>query len=150
MVLNISINRKFFIGAIAICAFVFISCSGNDSAPNNQTATPTQNSNVAPTNFISPNQARQFGGQLQTVCGNVVDTFYSTASNGKPTFLNFERPYPNATFTVVIWENNRVNFPSNPQFLYRNRYVCVRGLIEFFRGSPQIVPTHSNQIVYLR
>jgi hypothetical protein len=31
---------------------------------------------------------------------------------GKPTFINFDRPYPNQDFTVMIWHDERAGFGS--------------------------------------
>ena len=41
-----------------------------------------------------------------TVCGKVTGTHYAAASRGKPTFINFDKPYPNQDFTVMVWDDD--------------------------------------------
>lgn len=48
-------------------------------------------------------KAKEYVGQEATVCGHVVSARYAAVSRGSPTFLNFERPYPDHVFTAVIW-----------------------------------------------
>jgi hypothetical protein len=31
-------------------------------------------------------------------------------SKGKPTFINFDKPYPNQDFTVMIWDDDWAGF----------------------------------------
>jgi DNA/RNA endonuclease YhcR with UshA esterase domain len=67
--------------------------------------------------------------------------------NGRPTFLNFDRPFPNHTFTALIWGNNRGKFNPPPERSYgAGVRVCVTGLVETFRGKPQIEVTDPGQI----
>ncbi len=56
---------------------------------------------------------------------------------GRPTFLNFERPYPDQSFTVVIWEEHRPDF-DRPEARLRGREVCVAGRVREHEGTPQI------------
>jgi DNA/RNA endonuclease YhcR with UshA esterase domain len=85
-------------------------------------------------------------GERGTVCGPIVDTRYATGTNGKPTFLNFDRNYPNHTMVVLIWDSNRSAFPSNPEDYYKGKKVCATGLIESYKGKPQIIARDSNQL----
>ena len=55
-------------------------------------------------------EAKDHIGSLAMVCGVVVDTHYAQTSTGRPTYINFEEPYPNALFTAVIWEQGSENF----------------------------------------
>jgi len=72
------------------------------------------------------------------VCGPVVETSYASGSSGKPTFLNLGHSYPDPkSFTIVIWEPNRGNFPPQPEDYYLGSTVCVTGLIETYRGGAQ-------------
>jgi len=48
-------------------------------------------------------QAKDHIGELATVYGKVVSTRYAESSHGKPTFLNFDQPYPHHVFTMLIW-----------------------------------------------
>jgi len=101
---------------------------------------------VFPEASISADAAGYYIGQWATVCGKVVDSNYARSSNGSPTFLNFDRPYPTHPFTVVIWRDRRSNFPANPENYYLNEYLCATGKIESYKRKPQIVVENQNQL----
>ena len=71
---------------------------------------------------------------------------YAQSSSGRPTFINLDKPYPNHSFTLVIWGDNRGNFGEPPERTYMNQRICVTGMIESYRNSPQIVVTTPSQI----
>ena len=107
------------------------------------TATPRIESDTIPWN-----EARYYYGEYKTVCGKVVDSNYVSTTSGQPTFLNLGRPYPDSKrFTVIIWGRNRGNFPTNPENYYYAKNICVKGLIENYKGSAQIEATSSSQIM---
>jgi DNA/RNA endonuclease YhcR with UshA esterase domain len=86
-------------------------------------------------------------GDRATVKGAVVDANYASSSNGKPTFLNVGKPYPDpARFTVLIWGENRDSFPKAPEVAYKGRTICVTGLIATYQGSPEILVDSPSQI----
>jgi hypothetical protein len=91
-------------------------------------------------NAISWSNASTHVGERVTVEGPVVSTKYASSSRGEPTFLNIGKPYPDpGRFTVVIWGENRSNFPESPEDAYEGKNICVSGLIETYQGSPQII-----------
>jgi len=96
-------------------------------------------------NSISAAEAKNHVGEKATVCGEVVGTHYATKSRGSPTFINLDTPYPNQIFTVVIWGSDRPKF-GNPEENYRSKHVCVSGVIESYRGVPEIVAREPGQI----
>lgn len=49
-------------------------------------------------------------------------------------------------FTVVIFEDNRENFRGAPERIYKNRDICVSGMIEEYKDIPQIVVSSDFQI----
>lgn len=105
------------------------------------TQSPTQNST------ISWNQADQYVGEVKTVCGPVVDSTYATKSNGKPTFLNLGKKYPDSDrFTVLIWGRDRDNFPVNPESYYFGETICATGLIQEYNGILEIEVSYSGDI----
>jgi len=101
----------------------------------------------AQTNYITPEEASKYIGKTKTVCGEVVSTNYAARSRGQPTFLNLDQPYPNQIFTVVIWGSERNKFKSPPEIFYRGKSVCVTGVIDTYRGKPQIIVRDPSQIV---
>ena len=55
-------------------------------------------------------EAKQHIGTTATVCGKVMSPRYASSSRGQPTFLNFDRAYPDQEFTVLIWGSEREKF----------------------------------------
>ena len=98
---------------------------------------------------LTAGQAKDHVGESATVCGVVASARYAASSRGQPTFLNLDQAYPNATFTVVIWGNVRTAFPEPPEVAYRQKRICVTGLIGTYRGTPQIVPSTPQVIVVM-
>jgi hypothetical protein len=87
-------------------------------------------------------------GSFATVRGPIVDTHYAVLGEGQPTFLDVGRPYPDPDrFSVVIWGRDRGNFPAPPEQTYRNRTVCVSGLVDTASGSPGVEVTTPAAIV---
>jgi len=75
-------------------------------------------------------------GQSKTVCGTVVSTNFAQNANSQPTFLDLGRAFPDpARFSVLIWGNQRANFPSPPETLYRGKTICVTGKITTYQGT---------------
>ncbi|MEW6501909.1 MAG: DNA-binding protein [Thermodesulfobacteriota bacterium] len=85
-------------------------------------------------------------GQSVTVCGKVANTYYSRFVEGKPTFINFGRPYPNHVFSIAIMGADRAKFDNAPEDLFEGKSVCVTGLIEAFDNKPLIVVRDRAQI----
>lgn len=94
---------------------------------------------------LSARQASSHIGEYATVCGKVVSTKYADRSNGRPTFLNLDRAYPNHIFTVVIWGDDRAAF-GKPERTYSGKRACVKGPISRYQGRAQIVATAKEQL----
>ena len=86
---------------------------------------------------LTATEAKQHIGEQATVCGKVVSTRYAEASRGSPTFLNFDQPYPNQIFTVLIWGSDRSKF-GEPETSYRGKRICVAGKLSSFKGVPEV------------
>jgi|ERR1700733_4159027 hypothetical protein len=78
-------------------------------------------------------QAYAHAGETATVCGNVTGIHTATGSKGKPTFINFDKRYPNEDFTVMIWDDDRPGFGDLGK--YAGREVCAHGAITMYRVS---------------
>jgi DNA/RNA endonuclease YhcR with UshA esterase domain len=82
-----------------------------------------------------------------TICGVVSGASYEASVSGKPTFINFDKPYPNHTFTTLIWGDKRDRFnPAAEVQFGSGKRVCVTGLVEMYRGKPEIVVSTPDQI----
>lgn len=84
---------------------------------------------------ITAVDAKNHIGEKSTVCGKVANQHTAASSHGLPTFLDLDSAYPNRIFTVVIWGNDREAVGELPTVGSR---VCVTGLVENYRGIPQI------------
>ena len=82
-------------------------------------------------------QAYSHVGETATVCGIVTGVHYAATSRGKPTFINFDKPYPNQDFTVMIWDDERAGFGSLER--YTGRQICAHGVVTEYRGKPEMV-----------
>jgi hypothetical protein len=103
---------------------------------------PTRSPNAAqplPATAISFSEARQNIGLNREVCGHVAEVRYEPALAGTPTFLHFGAPYPDHAFAVTIWREDRERYPISPEAMFDGEDVCIEGLIELFKGKPQIV-----------
>jgi micrococcal nuclease len=118
------------------------------SAPAPPASSVTLGANPAtPSLGIASADAQRHIGETATVCGLVASARYFSSTSSKPTLLNFDRPHPNNTFTVVIPEASRAKFKQPPEILFKGQIVCVTGLIIDYRGKPEIVVENPSQIV---
>ncbi len=113
-----------------------------DSSDASRTAAQSR-----PSSRITTGQARQHIGETTTVCGLVAGAKYVDSLSGRPTFLDFDRPYPEQSFEVVIWGPDRAKFKAPPEAECSGKTVCVTGLITEYRGKVQIVVEDPSQIV---
>jgi len=95
---------------------------------------------------IEAAEAAGYVGEEVTVCGQVVDAAYLARSSSRPTFLNFERAFPETPFTVVIWPAVRERFDEPPHEYFLGKTLCVDGRITLYKGRPQIVVDAVDQI----
>lgn len=86
-------------------------------------------------------QAAQYIGENKVVCGKIAQ--YKEFSKG--VYLNFDEPYPNATFTAVIWDN--YSHVSQSLKNVENTTLCIQGTIDEYKGRPQMILSSLDQIV---
>jgi len=102
---------------------------------------------VASKNLTGEEAARHVQ-ETNTVCGPVASTRYVEGSPNKPTYLNFDHPYPHQTFTAVIGESARAKFKDAPEVAFKEKTICATGLITTnSRGKAQMDITDPSQIV---
>ena len=90
---------------------------------------------------ITPEQAKDSIGKHLTVCGKAVDTYRSKQDG--TLFINFGDVYPHQTFTIVIFEKDAKNFTTD----YKDRDICVTGVIKLYKERPEIEVSEPSQIV---
>ncbi|HEX9106192.1 MAG TPA: hypothetical protein VF832_03170 [Longimicrobiales bacterium] len=89
---------------------------------------------------VSTQQAASVKGKQATVCGEVASAHLAMRTGGAPTFINFDKPNPDQTFTALIWGIDRPKFPAPPESTFTaGKRVCVTGMVTDFKGKPEIV-----------
>jgi DNA/RNA endonuclease YhcR with UshA esterase domain len=94
---------------------------------------------------VSPEDAVRHIGKSATVCGVVASAKFASSSRSKATFLDLDKPYPIAPFTVVIFGSDRSKF-GTPETSLRGKRICVTGKISDYHGKPEIVLTDPSQL----
>jgi DNA/RNA endonuclease YhcR with UshA esterase domain len=94
---------------------------------------------------VSPGDAVSHIGETATVCGVVASAKFAANSHSQPTFLDLERPYPNAVFTAVIFRDERPKF-GTPEKSLEGARVCVTGVIRLYRGRPEMILNDPSQL----
>jgi hypothetical protein len=92
---------------------------------------------------ISATEAEKHIGQRSTVCGTVTGEHTATSSRGEPTFVNLDGRYPNQIFTLLIWGEDRPSVGTLPA---DGSHVCATGVIQEYRGLPEIVVLSAAQL----
>lgn len=87
--------------------------------------------------------AENYYGKEMIVQGKIVSSYRSKKNN---VFLNFEKPYPDQCFSVVIFSSDLSNFGPNPEDYYLEKTVRVKGKIKEYKKKPEIILNHSDQI----
>lgn len=86
-----------------------------------------------------------YEGKTITVCSKVQSTFV-TKGEKKTTYINFGNPYPNSTFTIVIFEDDLANFKYSPSEFLKDKNVCVTGQVKIYKGKPEIIVKKEGEI----
>jgi len=94
---------------------------------------------------VSADSLAKYEGQLVTVCAKVTGT-HITNGKSKTTFINFGKPFPNHTFSVVIFEKDLQNFTYKPAKKLLDKKICVSGKIKIYNGKPEMIISLEDQI----
>jgi len=101
--------------------------------------TPTPTFEPTQIDKIEWTEAGLYVGEEHQVCGPVAGTHFAEDSRGQPTFLNVGEDYPSPKrFVVLIWGDDRHNFPSAPDDYYEGKIICARGEIQEYEGVFEI------------
>jgi len=76
-------------------------------------------------------------GDSVLACGKVAQV----TARAEVTYINLDRPYPNQTLALVIWQSKLPEYESRFGKLsaLEGKRVCARGLIEEYRNGLQII-----------
>jgi len=85
---------------------------------------------------VSACEAKNYIGKEVIVEGKIAEVYQSGKEN---VFLNFEKPYPNQCFTVVIFSSDVSYFPEDIKGIYTGKIVRVKGIVKEYKGKPEII-----------
>jgi hypothetical protein len=94
---------------------------------------------------VSLDSIAKYEGKSITVCSKVMG-IYVSKNEKKVTYINFGNPYPDNTFTAVIFEKDLPNFKYNPAEYLKDKNVCITGIVKIYRGKPEIIITDEEQL----
>ena len=60
-------------------------------------------------------------------------------------FINLGAPFPDNPLTVVVFSGDKANFKDGLA-IYDNKTICVTGIIKEYKGKPEIIISHSDEI----
>ena len=98
---------------------------------------------AAKSQTISLDSAQYFAGKTVSVCGKVQGIY---KSKKEAIFINFGKPYPNNTFTAVIFPTSLKDFYYNPKDSLNNLDICITGEVKMYNGKAEIIVSKPNQI----
>jgi len=87
---------------------------------------------------IPLDSAKFYEGKTITICSKVIDTYVSKHED-ETTFINFGKPYPNNSFTVVIYAKDLDNFKYSPTNYLKGKVICITGKITIYKDKPQMI-----------
>ncbi|MBC3618690.1 hypothetical protein H8R01_15560 [Vibrio metschnikovii] len=75
-------------------------------------------------------------GQTVMVCGVVANVF----KGNRATYFNLDKPFPNQTLNIVIWDNKLDGFERRFGNLskFNDKRVCARGKITEYKNNLQM------------
>ena len=141
-----------------------MACSSPAAAPDEAESTAAAPVSTPPPATILSAEAVEYIGDKVTVCGPVVNTRNEEvrtvlASGGpiggmleKPSTeisLDFDQPWPNQTFLVVIYQADEKNYDRDPEGLmelYKDKEVCATGRIDNTFGKAFMRAYEQSQI----
>lgn len=102
-------------------------------------------SNELPKNAYNSIEATQFYDYPKEVkiCGTVVSTHKSGKGN---VFINIDKSFPKAIFSVTIWSKDVINFDYQPELFLIDKKACFIGKISEYNGIPSMYISHQKKI----
>jgi hypothetical protein len=137
-------RRKLALAAVGLLVAVAFVIQRTGVLPDRTPAFDPHHFRDAP--VVPAAEAASMVGERAVVCGRVVATNFAREVRGRPTYLNLERPFPDQPFDVVIWGRYRERFLVPPETHFRNRTICVSGVVTSHRSTPRIEATSPAQI----
>lgn len=98
-------------------------------------------------NPLSWEQAASKIGKNAAIKGNIINITYRNDVRGKPTWIEVGGSRSKEkSLTLIIWGNNRLTFESTLAELEKYDVVCAEGLVNDYKGKPQIKLSSLDQL----
>ncbi len=96
-------------------------------------------------NGIDVTEAKNNIGKKVTVCAAV----FGIKTLANITQISIGGKYPNTPLTIVIFAKSYKNFTTPVEELYKNKNICVKGIVEDYKGKAQIIIENPDDIIVL-
>jgi hypothetical protein len=100
--------------------------------------------------YITPGDAVNHVGEIQTVCGEVgkikIEKLQPILINLYQLLINLYQQENTRNFTLVIYPSDKKKFTNPPIYSYLGKKICVKGLIKTYLNEPEIILTDPSQI----
>lgn len=93
--------------------------------------------------YITPGDAANHIGEVQTVCGQVGNIQIETL---QPTLIKLYQQANTKNFTIVIYPSDRAKFTQPQLYSYLGKEICVTGMIKTYSNEPEIILTDPSQV----
>lgn len=105
---------------------------------------------AVPEGAIDWTEASSHIGEVATVCGPVKDSSFLEASNGQPCYIDVGAAYPDdSRVSIVVWGEDRANFPEAPESLYQGKTICVTGELYAYNNATYVKVSSPDQVKVL-
>ena len=101
--------------------------------------------NVSIAQVVSADSTSFYEGKEITMHGKVTSTFV-TKGEHKKILLNFGKPHPDESFTLVIDESDLPKFKYDPAEFLRDKTITVKGKVKKYKDKPEMFVTSPDQI----
>lgn len=111
--------------------------------------TPSAVSTI-PEGAIDWTEAKAHIDEVVTVYGPVKDYSFLTGSNGQPCYIDIGAAYPDdSRVSMVVWGEDRGNFPDAPESMYQGKTVCVTGELYSYDNTTYVKVATPDQVTVL-
>ncbi len=91
---------------------------------------------------IPIDSAKVYVGKTVTVCSHV----FGIKATDKVVLINLGAAYPASPLTIAILAKDFANFTTPPAEFYKNKKLCVTGIVELFKNKAEIVVSKPTDI----
>ncbi len=95
--------------------------------------------------YIDVKDIARYVGDSVEFCSKIFNPAEQPTLSGPPSLFVVANT-SNPLLTTVTWEQDRKSFAYQPELLYHNKEVCIRGVVQLYQGKPRIVIRRREQV----